>query len=93
MAQFSKFKLLFAIKQQFNVGVNYIKKYQKNLYLEVGKSQNKVAAAEEIGCSSKKLNDDLVIKNQVPGWMDGSKSHLRIAYSNQKLKISLILRF
>ena len=50
MAQFSKFKLLFAIKQQFNVGVNYIKKYQKKYIQKLEKSQNKVAAAEKIGC-------------------------------------------
>ena len=34
------------------------------------------------------MNDDLVIKNHVPGWVDGwmeVKAILRIAYSNQQL--------
>ena len=39
------------------------------LFQKVEISQNYVGAAEEIGCSAKKSNDDLLIKNYVPGWM------------------------
>ena len=38
----------------------------------------------------KKLNDDLVIKNHVPGWVNGwmeVKAILRNAYSNQKFHL------
>ena len=41
------------------------------LFQKVGKSQNNVSVAEEIGCSPKKLNEDLVIKTMfLDGWME-----------------------
>ena len=69
--------MLFCIQINFN-GRQFYKEISKFGYVKkLEKSQNKVGVAEEISCSSKKLNDDLVFKNQVPGWMDGSKSHFK----------------
>ena len=76
MARFTKFQLLFVLKWNFN-GVNF-KRYNKIwLFQEVGKSQNKVAVAEEIGCInvivlSKNYEAISIEKSLVlDGWVDG----------------------
>ena len=70
MAQFSKFKLLFRFKLNFNGG-QFHKEILKFGYSKSGKSHNKVGVAEEIGCKKclrpNKLNENLGIKNHVPG--------------------------
>ena len=49
MARFSNIKLLFEKKI---MGVNFKKKYKTFFFQKVGKSQNKVAVAEEISCKN-----------------------------------------
>ena len=50
MAQFSKFKLVLSIKQKLNGGQFKKRNIKNRLFQKVGKSQNKVEVAEEIGC-------------------------------------------
>ena len=50
MAQFSKLKLIFAIKQKILGGQFYKEISKIGYFKKVGKSQNKVAVADEIGC-------------------------------------------
>ena len=49
MVQFSKFKMLFAMKQKFNGGQLYKEISKIGYFQKFEKSQNKVAVAEEIG--------------------------------------------
>ena len=60
-----------------------------------GKSQNKAGVADEIGISKKfsmkKLNDNLVIKNHVPGWV-AVKSRFRDCLQRSKIYFELRMK-
>ena len=60
MAQFSKFNFLFALKLNFNGGLISKRNIKICLFPKVGKSQNKVVVAEEIGCRNDKVLSTIV---------------------------------